>query len=75
MAGLERSKYETGPTRTGTVSLQSCMRGKKKKSEQPLFFIKEISVPLPLHVENHQHIRKKEHCRGSYHIAIKLTQS
>jgi len=73
MAGLERSKYETGPTSTGTVSLQSCMRG--EKGLHALFFIKEISVPLPLHVENHQHIRKKKHCRGSYHIAIKLTQS
>jgi hypothetical protein len=39
LAGLERSKYETGPTSTGTVSMPSCMWGKnislhtyKKKS-------------------------------------------
>jgi len=58
LAGLERSKYETGPTSTGTVSMPSCMRC-KIISLQALFFIKENSMPLPLQGENHKHIRKK----------------
>jgi hypothetical protein len=39
VAGLERSKYETGPTSTGTVLLPSYI------SLQALFFIKENSMP------------------------------
>lgn len=37
LAGLERSKYETGPTSTGNVSLRSCMSGKKRRSAGIIF--------------------------------------
>ena len=61
MAGLERSKDETGPTRTGTISLQSCMRG-KKKSYAGIIFHKRNGDPiiLLLNLRSHNQHNYKE---------------